>query len=173
MCPEIINQPAAITFNLASSTWISNLFCLLSCLLFRGLASSSNSATDPSDEHRLLLLSTDTLLPLPALPALISWGTGSLERERPLSIRDGEANMSLLIFLWLLGTKEDLMYICKSRKWVQLPTNKFYQIITSQTDTRLSFSYQPDPRSHRLFFMHWSGINGLRKWIHATDKKSI
>lgn len=44
--------------------------CVLIYLLFSGLARSSNSAMELSDEQWLLLLSTDVLLPRPALPRL-------------------------------------------------------------------------------------------------------
>lgn len=151
-----INESANWHLTLPTYTCLTKTLCLLTYLLFRGFASSSNSATDPSEEQRLLRLSTDTLLPLPALPALMSWGTGSLERERPLSIRDGEASMSLRIFLWLLETKTDLKYVCEGRKRLQL---------TSLTEIRLLFFYPSD--SQKKIILQTDGL----KWIMQGTKR--
>ena len=54
---------------------------------------------DPTEDGRLPRLSVDTLRP--RLPGRSVGGWGSLERDRPLSDRTGDASMSLLVFLSL------------------------------------------------------------------------
>ena len=58
---------------------------------------------DPAEDGRLPRLSVDRLRP--RLPERSVRGRGSLERDRPLSARTGDASMSLLVFLSLAKRK--------------------------------------------------------------------
>lgn len=70
------------------------------------------SANELSEEFLLPPRSTDRLLPL--LLERVIWGKASLERERPLSGKLGDVNMSLRTFLCLTHNKSDNSTVTES-----------------------------------------------------------